>query len=196
MRVRTRLMRTIGVAVLAAPMALAAAAAPAGAGVEVPLEGICGMSPSPGDADGLIAEPFSLFFGIGVFNVTGEDQTAEAEVLSGEKARFFVEYDNTDSSTHDIVVRADLDGASPPPGYSIKVLRDSNGKDVTNKVFGFAGLRFRDVDSAGTTPLLIFRVKAQPSAPGAILDAFITGHYETASACGDTVRLRTGDIDV
>jgi hypothetical protein len=187
-------MRTIGVALLAAPLALAAVAGPAGAG-DNPLEDICGMSPHPGDADGLIAAPFSLFFGIGVFNVTGEEQTAEAEVFAGEKARFFVEYDNTDSVTHDIVVRADLDGVPPPPGYSIKVLRSSNGKDVTDKVFGFAGLRLRAVPAGGTTPDLIFRVKLQPSAPSTVLEAFITGHYETASACGDTVGLAAGDVD-
>jgi hypothetical protein len=196
MRMRTRVIRTIGAALLAAPLALAAVAGPAGAGVEIPLEGICGMSPSPGDADGLIAAPTSLFVGIGVFNVTGEDQTAAAEVFAGEKARFFVEYDNTDSVTHDIVVRADLDGTSPPPGYSIKVLRSSNGKDVTDKVFGLAGLRLRHVAAGGTTPDLIFRVKLQPSASGEVLAAFVTGNYETASACGDTVGLEAGDIDV
>jgi hypothetical protein len=193
---RKQLIAGMGAAVLAASLPVVVVATPAGAGIEVPVDQLCGDGPEMGDADGLIAAPSSLFVGIGVFNVTGEDQTASAEVLAGERARFFVEYDNTDTVTHDIVVRADLDGATPPAGYSIKVLRQSNGKDVTDKVFGLGGLRFRDLPSAATTPGLIFRVKAQPSAPGAVLEAFVTGHYETASVCGDTVKLEAGDIDV
>lgn len=193
MRVRTRLMRTLGAAVLAAPLALAAAAAPAGAGVEDPLEGICGESPQPGDADGIVAT-LSDDAGNEVWNVTAEDQTLGQGVPVGDAVRFFVEYENDDDITHDIVVRADLDGVFPPPGFVIKVLRITNGKDVTDKVFGFSGLRLRDVPDGEDSPELVFRVKRKTAGPiNAFVRGFVTGNYEVASACGDTVSFFGGD---
>jgi hypothetical protein len=183
-------MRTIAAALLATPLALAAVAVPAGAG-EIPIEAICGMSPHSGDADGLVAPRFGIFEGAEIWNVTADGQSVGTGLQPGEAARFSVFFLNTDTVTHDIVVRGDLDLNPPPPGFVIKVFRATNGKDVTDKVFGLGGLRFRSISS--DTANLTIRIKMQASAnPNAFVEAFVTGNYEFASACGDTVGVAAG----
>jgi hypothetical protein len=72
-------------------------------------------------------------------------------------------------------------------------MRSTNGKDVTDKVFGLTGLRFRDVAVWDDTPPLIVRIKMQPSAnPNHFVQAFFTGNYDFASVCGDTLRVSAG----
>jgi hypothetical protein len=192
MTTRTRIVRAIGAALLAAPLALAAAALPAGAGDD-PLGGICGTSPQSGDADGAVGPVLTVPIGTEIWNLTGEDQSVGAALAPGGVAKFNVLYFNDDDVPRDIVVRGDLDGAIPPPGFVIKVMRSTNSKDVTNKVFGLSGLRFRDVSVFDDTAPLIVRIKMQPTAnSNDFVEAFFTGNYEFASVCGDTLRISAG----
>jgi hypothetical protein len=195
MRTRTRVIRTVGAALLAVPLALAAVAGPAGAGDD-PLEEICGMSPHEGDADGRVA-PHTLtsFAGVGIWNVTADGQVVLAAIAPGSVAEFDVFYENTDDATHDIVIRGDLDLTPPPPGFGVKAFRSTNGKDVTNKVFGLAGLRMKGIAAEAGTPNLLIRIRMKGNAnPNAFIDAFLTGNYGFASACGDTVRVGGGGL--
>jgi hypothetical protein len=86
-----------------------------------------------------------------------------------------------------------MNGDSPPPGYVIKAKRISNGKDVTDKVFGLSGLRLRNVAPDDESSELVFRVKRKTTASG-IVSGFVSGNYEVASACGDTVGFSGGSI--
>ncbi len=189
---RTRVIGAVSAALLAAPLAVVVLAGPAAAGDEHPLEAICGMSPHEGDADGTIATDSELE-GAGIYNVTAEDQDLDESLDPGEAVRFFVEYLNDDDVTHDIVVRGDMNGEAPPPGYVIKAKRISNGKDVTDKVFGLSGLRLRNVLAGDEAAELVFRVKRKTTASGFVA-GFVSGNYEVASACGDTVGFGAGSI--
>jgi hypothetical protein len=189
---RLRVFGVLGAAVLALPLALVAVAGPAGAGNE-PLGGICGMSPHAGDADGAVGPVLTVPIGTEVWNLTGEDQSVGVALGPGGVARFNVLYFNDDDAPRDVVVRGDLDGALPSPGFVIKVMRSTNGKDVTDKVFGLTGLRFRDVSVFDDTAPLIVRIKLQPTAhPDHFIQAFFTGNYDFASVCGDTLRITAG----
>jgi hypothetical protein len=181
---RSRWLRTTGAALLAVPLVLLLGAAPAGAGL---VDDVCGPAPASDAADGLVAGHNGSFLGEGVLNFTGNEQGIARALLPGGVAKFDVTYQNNDNEPQDIVVRADFDGQLPA-GFVVKALRSTNGKDVTNKVFGLQGLRFRDKESGIRTPVLVLRLKMLPNASSsASAEVFVTGHYGAASVCGDTV---------
>jgi hypothetical protein len=138
-------------------------------------------------ADGEIAGS-----GIGILNTTGDGQSAGVGLQPGQRASEFLSYRNGDSAPQDIVVRASHGSLSGE--FKVKAFRDD--RDITSKVFGVNGKRFRAVDSGDFTPAVRIQIRRVADPPvDAGIRVRVTGNYGSASACADTVRMLGNVLD-
>lgn len=150
-----------------------------------------GGVPCPGlpstSADGEIAGS-----GIGILNTTGDGQTAGVGLQPGQRASEFLSYRNGDTAPQDIVVRASHGSLSGE--FKVKAFR--NDRDITAKVFGLNGKRFRAIPDGEFTPAVRIQIRrvADPPVDGAIR-VRVTGNYGSASVCADTVRMLGNVLD-
>lgn len=168
---------------LAALVALGFGAGPAGAGLACPP-----FDPNA-SADGAVAFFGQGWDGFGTLNTTGLDQTLFFAMSPGEHIATFALIQNTDDITRDIVVKGGT--SRDRSSFSVKVTLLGSGRDITDKIFGATGKRFRDRASLAYAGQIRIRVKKLDSAPfDDKLTVRLRSSFDQASKCGDTVKLK------
>jgi hypothetical protein len=152
--------------------------------------GAISCPPIPSDAaDGeIIDEASGSFIGDGILNRNGADQSIFYGVHPGDVTNSRVDYQNNDDAAQTIVVRAIVKG--DVDDFKVTFFQANFSRDLTSKVLRPEGRPFRDIGPGFLTEQIRVRVKQRASAgPGAEIQVKITGNYETASKCADTVKV-------